>query len=347
MNSLSSNQRLVEVRDSSDVAEVRRTAVRLASGEDFTDLESGNVALVATELATNLIKHARHGRMIMRLIEQGEDVGVEIIALDTGPGIKDVAQSMRDGYSTAGSSGTGLGAVKRLTWQFDLHSIAGKGTAVLAQLSWGCRPAVKTKFEFGVIHLPMPGQEVSGDGWGIEHLKGKLSCVLVDGLGHGPDAAIAARAALATANEYRDKAPAEIIERAHGVLRSTRGAALAIGEIDPGKKLVRFSGVGNITATIVNHDGVRHLVSYNGIVGQEARKIVEFTYPWSAESLLILHSDGLTARWDIRSYPALLQRHPALVAGVLYRDFSRGRDDMTVLAARECDGGIWNSFTQT
>jgi anti-sigma regulatory factor (Ser/Thr protein kinase) len=337
LNSISSDQFLVEVRDSSDVAEVRRAAGRLASREDLTDIESGNVALVATELATNLIKHAKHGRIIMRLLEQGQDAGIEIIALDSGPGIKDIAQSMRDGYSTAGSSGTGLGAVKRLTWQFDLHSIPGKGTAVLARLWWGRQPARNTNIKVGVIHLPMPGQEVSGDGWGIEHLWDKPSCVLVDGLGHGPDAALAAQAALSTAKEYRDKAPAEIIERAHGVLRSTRGAAVAIGEIDTAKKLVRFCGVGNITATIVNNDGVRHLVSYNGIIGQEARKIVEFTYPWTAESLLIMHSDGLTARWDIRSYPGLLQRHPALIAGVLYRDFSRGRDDATVLVAREND----------
>ena len=340
LNSLSHAQVLVEVRDSSDVSEVRRAAGRVASDENFTEIDSGNVALVATELATNLVKHARNGRMIMRLLEHGQDAGVEMIALDNGPGIRDVAQSLRDGYSTAGSPGTGLGAIKRLAWQFDLHSTPDKGTAVLARLWRGRRPALDRGAVFGVIHLPMPGQDVSGDGWGIEDLKDKLSCVLVDGLGHGPDAARAARAALLTANEYRDKAPAEIIERSHGVLRSTRGAAVAIGEIDPARRLVRFCGVGNISATIVNEDGIRHLVSYNGIVGQEARKIAEFTYPWTARSLLIMHSDGLTARWDIRNYPALLQRHPALVAAVLYRDFSRGRDDMTVLVARERDSAL-------
>ena len=338
LNSITSGQLLVEVRDPSDVAEVRRAAGRLASTEDLTDIESGNVALVATELATNLIKHAKQGRMIMRLIEPGQDTGVEILALDSGPGIKDVAQSMRDGYSTAGSSGNGFGAIKRLASQFDVHSIPGKGTAILARFWAGRpRPAPRAGIEFGVVNLPMPGQEISGDGWGVEDLQDKYICTVVDGLGHGPDAAIAARAALATAKEYRDKTPAEMIERAHGSLRSTRGAAMAVAAVDLAANIVCYCAVGNISTTIVHKEQIRHLVSLNGIVGQEARKITEFTYPWSRESLLVMHSDGLTARWDLKAYPALVQRDPALIAGVLYRDLSRGRDDATVLVARETD----------
>jgi anti-sigma regulatory factor (Ser/Thr protein kinase) len=338
LNSTWSEQQSVEVRDASDVAEARRVATRLVSKVDFNDVENANVALIATELASNLVKHAKNGRIVVRLLQRAKDTGVELLALDQGPGIKDLAQSMRDGYSTAGSCGTGLGAIKRLTSQFDVHSMPGKGTTVLARLWTGqTRPAINADIEFGVVHLPMPGQEVSGDGWGVEHLRDKYTCTVVDGLGHGPDAAIAAQAALATAKEYRDKAPAEIVERAHGSLRSTRGAAVAVAEIDLTANVVRFCGVGNITATIVHNEQVRHLVSHNGIVGQEARKISEFTYPRIRGSLLIMHSDGLTARWDLKTYPALGRRNPGLIAGVLYRDFSRGRDDVTVLVARESD----------
>ena len=341
MNSVWSEQQSLEVREASDVAEARRAATRLVSKVDFSDLETANVALVATELATNLIKHAKHGIMIMRLLERSKDAGVELMALDQGAGINDLAQSMRDGYSTAGSCGNGFGAIKRLASQFDVHSIPGKGTAVLARL-WAGHPkqALIGDFELGVVHLPMPGQEVSGDGWGVEDLKDKYTCTVVDGLGHGPDAAIAAQAALAMAKEYRDKAPAEIIERAHGSLRSTRGAAVAVAEIDLTANIVCYCGVGNISAAIVHNEQVRHLVSHNGIVGQEARKISEFTYPWNKESLLVMHSDGLTSRWDLKTYPALVQRDPGLIAGVLYRDFSRGRDDATVLVARENDPAL-------
>ena len=87
----------------------------------------------------------------------------------------------------------------------------------------------------------------------------------------------------------------------------------------------------------MHNEQVRHLVSHNGIVGQEARKIGVFTYPWNRESLLLMHSDGLTERWDLKAYPALIRRDPGLIAGVLYRDFSRARDDATVLVAREND----------
>jgi len=339
---ISGEQQLLEVHDASDVAEARRIATRVVSETDFNDVEKANVALVATELTTNLIKHAKRGRLMVRLLQRGPRLGLELMAIDHGPGIRDLAQSMRDGYSTTGSPGTGLGAVKRLTWEFDIHSLPGKGTAVLARLWSGqLRRDSNNGIEYGIVCLPMPGQEVSGDGWRVESLGAKYTCTLVDGLGHGPDAAIPAQAALAIAHEYRDKAPAEIVERAHGALRSTRGAALAVGEIDPASRLVRFCGVGNIAATIINKAGIRHLVSYNGIVGQEARKIAEFTYPWSPDSLLIMHSDGLSTHWDLRNYPALMQRHPALIAGVLYRDFSRGRDDITVLAARELADGAF------
>ena len=341
LNSAWSEQKSFEVRDASDVAEARRVATRLVSKVDFGDLETAHVALVATELATNLIKHAKHGIMILRLLERSKDAGVELMALDQGAGISDIAQSMRDGYSTAGSCGNGFGAIKRLTSEFDVHSIPGKGTAVLARL-WAGQPgpSITADIESGVVHLPMPGQEVSGDGWGVECLRDKFTCTVVDGLGHGPEAAMAGQAALAITKEYRDKAPAEIIERAHGALRSTRGAAMAVAEIDRTAEVVRYCGVGNISATIVHKEQVRHLVSHNGIVGQEARKIGEFTYPWSRESLLVMHSDGLTARWDLRAYPALAQRDPSLIAGVLYRDFSRGRDDATVLVAREIDPAL-------
>jgi anti-sigma regulatory factor (Ser/Thr protein kinase) len=338
VRSTTAAQQLLEVSEASDVAHVRRIAAGIANRIGFDTSEAGNLALIATELATNVVKHAKRGRIIVRPLDQGQDVGVELVALDQGPGIRDLAQAMCDGFSSAGSPGTGLGAIKRLSTEFDLYSVPHKGTAVLARL-WSNRlgAAAKRRLEFGVVCLPKPGEEVSGDGWGVECLVDKMLCIVADGLGHGPDAAMAARAAVSIAQEHRDKAPAEIVERAHGALRSTRGAAVAAGEIDLAKNRVRFCGVGNIAARIVNDVGVRHLVSLNGIVGQEIRKITEFSYPWSGESTLIMHSDGLSARWDNGNYPALTRRHPALIAAVLYRDVARGRDDMTALAARELD----------
>lgn len=338
LSSILSGQQFVEVRHGSDIAEARRFVTRFADEANFDGVEIGNVCLGVTELATNLIKHAKEGRILTRLLGRDKYSGIELVALDQGPGIDDVGRCLRDGYSTVGSPGTGLGALKRLARQFDIHSMQGRGTAVLARF-WS-RESLRQpqpEMEFGAVCLPKSGEDVSGDGWGVELVKGKYTCTVADGLGHGPDAARAAHAALATVKDYCDSSPAELVERAHGALRSTRGAALAVGQIDPARNMLRFCGVGNITATLMSNGTVRHLVSHNGIVGQEARKISEFTYPWNADSLLVMHSDGLTARWDLKAYPALVRRHPGLVAGVLYRDFNRGRDDSTVLTASAAD----------
>src|SRR6266545_1825047 len=129
-------------------------------------------------------------------------------------------------------------------------------------------------------------------------------------------------------------APAALIEFAHGALRSTRGAALAVADLDLSRE-VRYAGIGNISGVLNAPGAVRHMVSHSGIVGHEACKIQEFVYPWSQDALLIMHSDGLATHWNLDQYPGLAGRHPSLIAGVLYRDFTRGHDDVTVIVAKK------------
>jgi len=174
----------------------------------------------------------------------------------------------------------------------------------------------------------------------VDQCPGRSLILLADGLGHGILAAEAAVEAVKTFQNNTSLAPAQVVAAIHAALRSTRGAAVAVAEVDAAQQVVRFAGVGNIAGLILSADGCRHLVSHNGTAGHEVRKIQEFTYPWPArgggrQPLLILHSDGLTSRWDLDRYPGLAQRHPSLIAGVLYRDFYRGRDDVTVVVATE------------
>jgi len=159
--------------------------------------------------------------------------------------------------------------------------------------------------------------------------------MVADGLGHGPDAAAAAQKAVQVFHGHAAQSPAEILTKAHLALQATRGAAVAVAEVDRAKKEVRFCGVGNIAGTILLGEKSHGMVSHNGIVGQGARKIQEFSYPWAAGVLLVLHSDGLATRWSLEAYSGLAVRSPSLIAGVLYRDFNRGRDDVTVIAAKE------------
>jgi anti-sigma regulatory factor (Ser/Thr protein kinase) len=328
-------QKTFEINEPSHVAQVRRFTSELAEDAGFNESQAGGVALVTTELATNLLKHASRGEIVVRPIVDRGIGGVELLALDKGSGIANLAESLRDGYSTAGSPGTGLGAIARLAAEFDIQTQPGKGTAVMARL-WCGKLANNSEdhIAIGAICMPMRGETRCGDGWGCELLADRCILVLVDGLGHGTGAAVAAELAVASVRQHRAKAPAAMVQYAHDALRATRGAALAVAEIDFTQQSLRYCGIGNISASIITGDNLRHLVSYNGTAGHEARKIVEFTYPWSPNALLIMHSDGLMTRWNLQAYPGLLQRHPSLIAGILYRDFVRGRDDVTVLAAK-------------
>ena len=326
----------LQIREMSAVAEARREVTGLARAAGFSENDVGRVAIVVTEATSNLVKHTPQGQLVARAFDRGGVAVIELLALDQGPGIANVGESLRDGYSTAGSPGTGLGAIKRLSDVFDIYSATGKGAALVAQL-WSRNPAGgsrPTPLEIGAVCLPKPGEVARGDAWAVEWRGGHCVILVVDGLGHGPDAAAAAMAAVNALRTHPQLSPAALIEFAHGALRSTRGAALAVADLDLAGD-VRYAGIGNIAGVVRAPGGARHMVSHAGIVGHEARKFQEFVYPWSQDSLLVMHSDGLATQWNLDQYPSLAGRHPSLIAGVLYRDFTRGRDDVAVVVAKK------------
>jgi anti-sigma regulatory factor (Ser/Thr protein kinase) len=325
----------IAITESSQTGEARRAALALANRLGFAETERGKVGIVVTEVANNLMQHAGGGMLLLRAIEQHSSIGIEILALDKGPGMVDVEECLQDGFSTAGTSGNGLGAIRRLSSFFEIYSIPNKGTAILTHLwSNSTSHSPEKTLEIGVVCLPKQGEEVSGDAWASQVDRHRHLLLVADGLGHGSAAASASSAAVRAFQDHHHQSPHAIVEVAHAALRSTRGAALAIAEIDFEQQSVRFAGVGNIAARISSFTEHHNLVSYNGTVGHEVRKIQEFTYPWYPNGLLIMHSDGLGTQWRLDRYPGLSQKHPSLIAGVLYRDFNRERDDVTVLVAR-------------
>jgi hypothetical protein len=290
------------------------------------------VALVATEMSTNLAKHGREGKILLQVAPSTPQGLLEIVALDRGPGIADVARAMRDGTSTAGTPGTGLGAIRRVATCFDLYSTSA-GTAVLARLS-PTGAAARTGFEIGAVCVPYPGEEVCGDGLSVAQRDGRVVVMVVDGLGHGPLAATAAARAAEIFGVHCELPPVDLMQRLHEGMRSTRGAAGALAEIDARRGVVRYCGVGNIAATILVDGATRSLVSHHGTLGHDARRIAEFQYPWTADSTLVLNSDGLVSNWTLTRYPGLGDRAATLIAAVLYRDCRRQRDDTTVVVLR-------------
>jgi anti-sigma regulatory factor (Ser/Thr protein kinase) len=330
----------ITIHEQTDTAHVRRTALALAAGLGFDETLSGKLALVVTEAAKNLLKHAGGGQVILRTLESGAISGIEMLALDKGPGIANVTRCFEDGYSTTGTSGTGLGAIARLSHEIDIYTRPDQGTVLMAQV-WNrnggsTRPASSPRFRVGGVCIPVPGETQSGDDWLFQEDRRGCRITMADGLGHGVNAAAASQAAVRTAREQTQSSAPELLERIHGALRPTRGAAVAVAEMDDQAHIVHFAGVGNIGAALVSPSGpVRRLVSYAGTAGHHARKIQEFTYPWDCGSLLVMHSDGLVSHWSFDAYPGLMQRHPSVIAGVLYRDYVRGKDDVTVVVAQE------------
>lgn len=327
----------VEVRDTSQVAEARRVAVALAEAHGFDESDAGRVAIVATELATNILKHGDGGALLVDSFEDASGAGIECLALDKGAGMADIALSMRDGHSTVGTAGNGLGAVFRGSHVTDIYSAPGCGTAIMARLQQGHPDPIRKADHpsYGAVSLPMRGEEACGDAWCRKDGADGPTFMVADGLGHGPSAAQAAHAATRSFHSSGPRLPSEMLAGMHGALRPTRGAAIGIAHFDQAGGQVIFAGVGNIAATLIDADnGVRRMVSNNGTIGHIARHMRDFSYPITTTTLVVLASDGLATNWDLGAYPGLAARHPALIAGVLWRDFNRGRDDVTVFVGK-------------
>jgi anti-sigma regulatory factor (Ser/Thr protein kinase) len=324
---------VVPVAEPSQVSEARRVATSLAFAAGFGEDDSGKISLAATEAATNLAKYSTQGELLLNTVHRGSGMGLEIISVDKGPGIADLDACLRDGHSTSGSPGTGLGALRRLASVFDIYSAAGIGTTVLCRF-WPRQAArVSRPLEAGAVAVPHPGESVCGDAWAVRQDPGCLSLMVADGLGHGPLAADAASRAV-EAFRQAPGTPTEILHRAHGPMRSTRGAAAAVARIDVEQARVRYAGIGNITGLISAPQGNHYMVSHAGILGHEMIRLQEFTYELPPDALLVMYSDGLTSHCAPDSWPGLRGHDPSLIAGMLYRLCTRGRDDATVLVAR-------------
>ena len=322
------------VTEQSHPGEARRWAVRLAKDSELDEEDAGRVAIIVTELANNLIKHSHGGELLMRGISADQHRGFEVISVDRGPGM-DVAISMEDGFSTTGTPGTGLGAIRRQSDLFDIFTAPKQGTVILARV-WAERKIPKpSTFETGAVCVPVKGERECGDLWQVAEYGGRMVATVVDGLGHGKDAAEAAEEAVRIFGAHIANNPCHILERAHDALKKTRGAAMSIVEHAVGNKTVRFAGIGNVSSSLLASERSQSMVSHNGTLGAQIRRCQEFEYPFSSDSTIVMHSDGLVSNWDTKQYRGVSRRDPALMAALLYRDFSRGRDDVTVLVIRE------------
>ncbi|MFF8316198.1 SpoIIE family protein phosphatase [Streptomyces bobili] len=330
----------VPVHDSTRVRDARVAAEEAAALVGLDEGRTAAAALVATELATNLLKHARGGQLLVDMVPPPAGRGgvvVQIAAVDHGPGMADVPTAFGDGFSTAGSLGAGLGTCRRVSDGFDLHSVPGHGTVALARLGAAARtdPRDPAPARAGGVNIPFARAQFSGDAWTWVRAGDLLTLMLADGLGHGPEAARASTTAVDEVHRSALLPPAEILHRLDVALRGTRGAAVAVAQLDVRSERLRFAGIGNVGARLREGDSWRHLLSRPGIVGaHRPTRLPETVAPWAADRLLVLHSDGLPSRWVPPAGPRPATADPAVTAAVTVRDTSSSarpvRDDTAV-----------------
>lgn len=324
-----SDLRWLRVEDASASAACRAAALALTGRLGFPAVRADQVALAVTEAASNLYKHAIQGAMLLRIGREGGKAGIEMVTIDAGPGLDDTTAVLRDGHSTSGTLGIGLGAIQRLADFCELYSVPGHGTVLVARFWAQSRSDVVRAA--GLVRA-ITGETECGDVFGAVATDGGFTGVLCDGLGHGPLAAAAAMEAVTAILEEPVCEPAALIERAHRRMRHTRGGAVGVVQI--AGPAVLFGGLGNITATILA-DGIRRgMVSVPGIAGHQAARIRQFEYSAPPGAAIILHSDGISNRWEPRALLGLNARDPLVIAATLLAEAGTRRDDAGVLVLK-------------
>jgi anti-sigma regulatory factor (Ser/Thr protein kinase) len=325
------DMRWLRVEEPSAIAACRNAAQTMASRLQFPSVRSDQVALAVSEAASNLHKHARQGSLLLAINRRSPEPGIELVTIDAGPGFADVAAAMRDGHSTAGTLGIGLGAIRRLADFCDLYSRPGRGSALVARF-WA-KPRVDPASDYcaGLIR-PISGEVECGDRFAATRADGTITAVMCDGLGHGPLAARASSEAVAAVLQDTAGEPAALLTRVHQRIGGTRGAAIGIVQLTDG--LARFAGLGNIAATVLSGGSRKSMLSVPGIAGHQARSIRQFDYEVPDGAAVILHSDGVSSRWEASTLPALEHKDPLVIAATLLAEAGIHRDDAGVLVVK-------------
>jgi anti-sigma regulatory factor (Ser/Thr protein kinase) len=320
---------VVPITDASSVGEVRRKGLWAAERLGLDEVKTGELALLATEVSRNVLLHGGGGQAIILGTKNDHGPIAGVLALDQGSGIQDITKALSDGFSTAGTMGAGLGAMKRIASSLEVFT-ARNGTIVFLELG----SAAPNDLQIAGMALPYPKERFCGDAWAYHRTPERTLILLVDGLGHGWEASEAAEEAVSVFRKQVARSPREILSYMHDALKKTRGAAAGISEIRVPENRLIYAGVGNTAAVMLSHNTSRSLTSHNGTLGIAAPRIQEFQVEWPSRAILVMHSDGVQTRWDLSTYSGLLARHAAVIGGALIRDFRRERDDASVVVVK-------------
>lgn len=321
--------------DRSYFAILKKEIHAIAVSGNFGEKKLGMIDIVIAEIVSNLSKHADEGKVMVKLIEENGINGLEIIAIDNGPGMTDVKRMMPDGVSTKNTLGQGLGSIKRQTDFFQIYSMKDWGTILLARI-YNEIPAPKNiKFDIKSILLPKPGETECGDGFYSIITKDHVKLFLGDGLGHGPDAAKAVMTAGDSFLKCTENSPEEIIKHINVAVKKTRGLVGTVVVFNIKEKNWKICGVGNISTKIISPDQTKNYIGYNGIIGLNlSNNLHSQEINYDPGQHLVMVSDGLKSRWDLFKHPTIFRYDLSMISATLYKDFARNSDDMSVVTCK-------------
>jgi anti-sigma regulatory factor (Ser/Thr protein kinase) len=326
----------IEVLHPGNVGAARRAARELAETLGFAPTASEEIALAVTELATNLVRHAHGGRLILTPLTAEGRFGLEIESQDQGPGIRDVNQALADGFSTAGSRGVGLGAVNRLMDELDITSPRGCGARIVCR-KWRREygPSIlPCPLTFGAATRPWRNGDVSGDAFVIKQWAESALVGVIDGLGHGQFAQRAAQAARQYVESHFDLPLAQIFRGVGRACRATRGVVMALARFDWARQRMALASVGNIEVRVYPRAEPVRFIVRRGIIGLNAPGPAVTENPWPPGNIMVLHSDGLRTHWGWRDFPDLADQSATDAARALLRALAKTEDDATVIVVR-------------
>ncbi|RAV98707.1 anti-sigma regulatory factor [Pseudochryseolinea flava] len=327
------------IEDRSYVSYVKRSIHLEASLMTFSPQQIGEIDIIVAEITSNLIKHAGGGELLYRMKKDEDDHSTfEIISLDKGPGMADVARMMKDGVSTKDTLGQGLGAIQRLSNFLQLYSIPGWGTILYAKVQTNVDTYTRKRdveLEIRALCVNKPRETVCGDGYRIKKTETGFQIFFGDGLGHGEFAKAAVDKAGDFFMQSPEEDPVEIIRGIHENVRRTRGLVATVANCNLETKTFSICGVGNILTRLYHGIVYRNHMPYNGTVGLNIPTSMKASeYKLEKNQSLIMSSDGIKTRWDINKYPAVHRFDPFVLATSIYKDFTRGNDDSSILIAK-------------
>ena len=340
----------LHIDNESDVGVCRRKAVSLASQMGFDEVKTGEVAIMVTEMATNVIKHGGgKGKLVIcQFCDEQNHNAMEIWCCDSGNGISDFKKVLKDGYTEKDSLGIGLGTIRRFSDEMEINPVLpGSFRDTFFSDSPTFKNCIRTikylpnkywmgtnkNLEIGAASRSKPGEMVNGDSYLVTHLGPGLSvAAVIDGLGHGSEANLASQLARGQIILKSEQPVGALMHHVHNALQGTRGSTIGLLRIDTEIKKISFSGIGNIEGFLFTPEGKKNFLSFGGIMGHNMRTPRIFDFDFNPGNIICMFSDGITSRWKFDEID--WNENSQEIAENILTQFSRPNDDATVLIIR-------------